>query len=91
MDADAAVNVAADANADAGVSTIALRKRCSDELKSKQAGNCSRVLTFLTLLQIDFQKNGLCGSRRLPFLQQSKYGHGKTSGQFLIQFILSEV
>ena len=58
MDADAAVNAAADANADAGVSTIALRERCSGELKSKQAGNCSRVLTFLTLLQIDFRKLG---------------------------------
>ena len=58
MDADAAVNAAADANADAGVSTIALRERCSGELKSKQAGSCSRVLTFLTLLQIDFRKLG---------------------------------
>ena len=58
MDADAAVNAGTDANADAGVSTIALRERCSGELKSKQADNCSRVLTFLTLLQIDFRKLG---------------------------------
>ena len=92
MDADAAANAAADANADAGVSTIALRERCSGELKSKLAGNCSRVLTFLTLLQIDFRKlDNMVLNDFHSYNRQSRYVHGKTSGQFLIQFILSEV
>ena len=85
-------NAAADANADAGVSTLALSERCSGELKCKQAGNCSRVITFLTLLQIDFRKLGNVVLNDFhSYNRQSRYGHGKTSGQFLIQFILSEV
>ena len=53
--------------------------------KCKQTGRCSHFLNLLTLLQLDFGKSSNVGLNNFLFCTKpERYGHGKTSGGFLI-------